>query len=794
MRKKSKEHDLALKRAFDTLILTTRSNIEYDSIEPHEALSNTKWFLLEDNTNYDVPGLFEEAELDGFVDPSQSPNKTFKRRVSGLCAFSFRENGGQKASRPRSPLRGNIVKEVMDIVSCSWSPVDKVKKLRKDGKSLTKSKGSGGHNKKLKNEFMMGVACEIEASPQTSMRKMAKELGLLAVGLRDLGLCGVKGLQSTSKECQRPEGLRGGALGRHGRGLRREGCSIEYIRWFTLRFLIQSIVFRLVTFCLIIVDIILIVADLILDCPPLPASRILNFVDLALSALFVMEIGLRIFALRPRIFFHKKHWFNIIDFVIVMGTFVISLSFTTIIEMSIADGIFADGACKPSKNVTFLGITKVLVVFRVFRFLRLLRLMRVYTEHHQIKRAIRQKVSQRIIAMSFPSSGFMSWYRNPIREVSAFLDKHHSSSYRVYNLCSERTYADHWFHNRVKHWPVDDHNVPTVRELVDFVDEVKIWLDEDKSHTVAIHCKGGKGRTGTMICILLIEFELFKNAAQSLEYFGQRRTDKNVSSQFQGVETASQIRYVTYFEKIRLLPQLYPDDVPMILELIKISGLKSVGSGNGSDLSLKLSSRHVDTLFVDDPTANPSMWKYEPTSDCLTILVGDHCPRLLGDSRIMFYSSSSRCPRGYERCAFYFWFHTFFVNLDGEIPERHNVPQTAEQLQRRHLVLKREEIDNPHKEKTWKWHESLLNERALALAKFASRNGLVLNAAKTQLMVGGNAKVKDIASLSVVLEGVVVRPATEIVFLGVTFDTKFTTLPQEVIVASAARQRAGLVA
>eukprot|EP00095_Tigriopus_kingsejongensis_P012128 maker-scaffold560_size136926-snap-gene-0.23 protein:Tk12128 transcript:maker-scaffold560_size136926-snap-gene-0.23-mRNA-1 annotation:"rims-binding protein 2-like" len=76
---------------------------------------------------------------------------------------------------------GMTVKEVMDIVSCSRSLVDMVKKLRKDGKSLTRSKGSGGHNKKLNDEFLMGVACEIEASPQTSMRKMAVLAGLLAV-------------------------------------------------------------------------------------------------------------------------------------------------------------------------------------------------------------------------------------------------------------------------------------------------------------------------------------------------------------------------------------------------------------------------------------------------------------------------------------------------------------------------------------------------------------------------------------------------------------------------------------
>ena len=58
---------------------------------------------------------------------------------------------------------------------------------------------------------------------------------------------------------------------------------------------------------------------------------------------------------------------------------------------------------------------------------------------------------------------------------------------------------------------------------------------------VSLHCKGGKGRTGTMICAVLIDMGLFSNARDSLQYFGQRRTDLNVSQQFQGVETYSQV-------------------------------------------------------------------------------------------------------------------------------------------------------------------------------------------------------------------------------------------------------------
>ena len=49
-------------------------------------------------------------------------------------------------------------------------------------------------------------------------------------------------------------------------------------------------------------------------------------------------------------------------------------------------------------------------------------------------------VTNQIIAMSFPSRGILSWYRNSIKEVAAFLNEKYGDNYKVYNLCSERVY------------------------------------------------------------------------------------------------------------------------------------------------------------------------------------------------------------------------------------------------------------------------------------------------------------------------------------------------------------------
>ncbi len=70
------------------------------------------------------------------------------------------------------------VKDIAGIVECSERLVYKVKRLKREGKGLARSPGSGGLNKIRTEDFLTGVACEIEASPTSSMRNMAKTLGV----------------------------------------------------------------------------------------------------------------------------------------------------------------------------------------------------------------------------------------------------------------------------------------------------------------------------------------------------------------------------------------------------------------------------------------------------------------------------------------------------------------------------------------------------------------------------------------------------------------------------------------
>ncbi|XP_048746158.2 phosphatidylinositol 3,4,5-trisphosphate 3-phosphatase TPTE2-like isoform X4 [Ostrea edulis] len=248
---------------------------------------------------------------------------------------------------------------------------------------------------------------------------------------------------------------------------------------------------------------------------------------------------------------------------------------------------------------------------------------------------------------------------------------------------SELTYDRNVFHNRVEKVLVDDHNVPRLKDMINFCSDIKEWLKANENNIIAVHCKGGKGRTGTMICTWLIHNELFEQAQESLSYFGERRTDRHKGSMFQGVETPSQSRYVEYYEKVKWdLGGNLPPIRKLRISSIRITAIKGVGKGDGSDLSLQVwlgSKRSGEWAFRNPDHVQLTHSKEEDYIDVSLL----QCPALVEDVKCRFISTSKNIPKVYDKCAFYFWFHTAFI-------------------EKNRLYLTRDEVDNPHKKRAQK--------------------------------------------------------------------------------------------
>lgn len=69
-----------------------------------------------------------------------------------------------------------------------------------------------------------------------------------------------------------------------------------------------------------------------------------------------------------------------------------------------------------------------------------------------------------------------------------------------------------------------DHQAPPFELLVQFCKDAKTWLDKDTSNIVVIHCKAGKGRTGTMIAALLLYLGQATDADEAIRIYGTKRT------------------------------------------------------------------------------------------------------------------------------------------------------------------------------------------------------------------------------------------------------------------------------
>ena len=160
-----------------------------------------------------------------------------------------------------------------------------------------------------------------------------------------------------------------------------------------------------------------------------------------------------------------------------------------------------------------------------------------------------------VIVTSGPSSVWpKKAYRNPTDQLVAFLDRKHGEDWSIFEFRAEGTgYPDSEVYGRIHHFPWPDHHPPPFAIIPNLMAAMRNWLqavedhglnDEKRRRVAVVHCKAGKGRSGTVACSYLIS-EAGWTRDNALQRFTERRMRVGFG---QGVSIPSQLRWVGYVD------------------------------------------------------------------------------------------------------------------------------------------------------------------------------------------------------------------------------------------------------
>uniref|UniRef100_A0A1I8NP83 Phosphatidylinositol 3,4,5-trisphosphate 3-phosphatase and dual-specificity protein phosphatase PTEN n=1 Tax=Stomoxys calcitrans TaxID=35570 RepID=A0A1I8NP83_STOCA len=296
-------------------------------------------------------------------------------------------------------------------------------------------------------------------------------------------------------------------------------------------------------------------------------------------------------------------------------------------------------------------------------------------------------VCDNIIAMGYPAEKYESMYRNRLEDVYKFLEENHREHYKIYNLCLERSYDINKFHGRVSLYPFEDHNPPTIELIQNFCEDVDCWLKADVHNVAAVHCKAGKGRTGTMICCYLLYSGQQHTAEDALSCYDEKRTKDR-----KGVTIPSQRRYVQYFSKLIRLKLSYNRRTLQFCEIrfLEANALHSQGTVNCSISVLEDKVKPLQNFTID--------FRKQCVLDVKMNVTGDIKVELSKNTKKLFH----------------FWFNTFFVSDSAVIEGEGNEEKYV-------YTLCKSEIDDAHKDKE---HKSFSEDFKVELVFCTEANGV----------------------------------------------------------------------
>ncbi|XP_019896684.2 tensin-1 isoform X5 [Esox lucius] len=271
-------------------------------------------------------------------------------------------------------------------------------------------------------------------------------------------------------------------------------------------------------------------------------------------------------------------------------------------------------------------------------------------------------ITERIIAVSFPSCVEETSYTANLREVASMLRSKHQDNYLLFNL-SEKRYDINQLNPKVLDlgWP--DHHAPALDKICSICKAMDTWLSADGRNVVVIHNKGNRGRTGVVVAAYMHYSNISASADQALDRFAMKRfyEDKVLP-----VGQPSQKRYVEYFSGL-LSGHIEINNKPLFLHHVIMHGIPDFESKGGCRPFLKI-------YQAMQPVYTSGIYNVQgdsQTSICITIEPG---LLLKGDILLKCYHKRFRSPQ--RDVIFRVQFHTCAVHHLGIVFGKDELDET----------------------------------------------------------------------------------------------------------------------
>jgi phosphatidylinositol-3,4,5-trisphosphate 3-phosphatase/dual-specificity protein phosphatase PTEN len=174
------------------------------------------------------------------------------------------------------------------------------------------------------------------------------------------------------------------------------------------------------------------------------------------------------------------------------------------------------------------------------------------------------------------------------------------------------------------------------------------FLKRSPQNVVSIHCKAGKGRTGTMICCYLLHCRAALTADGALNIFGAARMD-NVK----GVTIPSQARYIVYYAEA--LRRGSVQQRPLVIKMLRMETTPHFDRDGGCDPWYTVST-HEGAIYNSSDEGPP---KHYVKQDVITFFPKQRIV-VQGDVLVSFFDQDFLS----NDKMFHFWINTAFIRRE----------------------------------------------------------------------------------------------------------------------------------